>query len=133
MTLPLVTINGTAAYLTHYNLPWWLQQQIQMVCVNLTLLSGGVFGMGSGAIWLDNVQCTGEEEGVWQCSHEDTGPTDCQCGVFELLLSTPTAGDQIQVGCGLLLQLCSSEKVTQYGMLMNLYGSTHRQGEGEER
>lgn len=77
MTLPLVTINGTAAYLTRYSLPWWLQQHIQCVCVNLTLPSGGVFGTGSGAIWLDNVQCTGEEEGVWQCSHEGWGVHNC--------------------------------------------------------
>ena len=47
------------------------------MCVNLTLPSGGVFGVGSGAIWLDNVQCTGEEERVWQCSHEGWGVHNC--------------------------------------------------------
>ena len=37
-----------------------------------------VFGAGSGQIWLDNVQCTGTETDIGDCSHAGWGVNDCQ-------------------------------------------------------
>ena len=37
-----------------------------------------VYGAGSGQIWLDNVQCTGTETAISDCSHDDWGVHDCE-------------------------------------------------------
>lgn len=36
-----------------------------------------VFGMGSGPIWLDDVQCTGGESDITQCKHRGFQNEDC--------------------------------------------------------
>ena len=38
------------------------------------------FGRGSGPIWLDNVQCTGSESYIWDCSHRGWNENDCSHG-----------------------------------------------------
>ncbi|KAM3860937.1 scavenger receptor cysteine-rich domain-containing protein DMBT1-like [Diretmus argenteus] len=43
-------------------------------------LSGAHFGRGSGPIWLDNVECTGEESALTQCSHPTFGENNCGHG-----------------------------------------------------
>ncbi|KAK2829722.1 hypothetical protein Q7C36_017712 [Tachysurus vachellii] len=35
------------------------------------------FGQGSGVIWLDDVQCSGSESTITQCSHRGFGVNDC--------------------------------------------------------
>jgi len=37
----------------------------------------GQFGVGNGAIWLDDVNCFGNESGLQDCRHSDYGVNDC--------------------------------------------------------
>lgn len=39
--------------------------------------SNAEFGQGMGPIWLDNVQCTGEEANISDCSHNGWGEHNC--------------------------------------------------------
>ncbi|XP_047656976.1 scavenger receptor cysteine-rich domain-containing group B protein-like [Tachysurus fulvidraco] len=38
---------------------------------------GANFGQGSGPIWLDDVQCSGNESVITQCSHDGFGKQNC--------------------------------------------------------
>ena len=38
------------------------------------------FGLGTGPIWLDEVNCTGNENFIYECQHEDFGQNDCGHG-----------------------------------------------------
>ncbi len=40
-------------------------------------LSGGSFGEGTGRIWLDNVQCTGNERQLMNCTSSSSGVNSC--------------------------------------------------------
>ena len=40
-------------------------------------LSSAFFGEGSGEIWLKNVQCTGFESKLLQCTHGSIGVAQC--------------------------------------------------------
>lgn len=45
--------------------------------LDLQVFSGGEFGHGRGSILLDNVQCSGVEESLVDCSHRGIGTEDC--------------------------------------------------------
>ena len=40
-------------------------------------LPNAFFGRGSGSIFLDNVQCTGTEDTLIDCSHSSLGSSSC--------------------------------------------------------
>ena len=61
----------------------WDLQDAEVVCRQLgydgaLLASGGaIFGQGTGQIWLDDVQCVGNETLIAQCSHAGWGVHNC--------------------------------------------------------
>lgn len=36
------------------------------------------FGKGSGAIWINRVECTGHEDSIYQCPHSGWGEANCR-------------------------------------------------------
>ena len=54
-----------------------------MVCHELgypyavAALGDAHYGEGTGPIWLDNVQCLGNESGILSCMHNETGYHNC--------------------------------------------------------
>ena len=43
----------------------------------LEALSSAAFGEGTGQIWLDNMQCKGEETSISHCAHSGWGVHNC--------------------------------------------------------
>ena len=39
--------------------------------------TGAEFGRGTGQIWLDNIECTGDEKTLVECSHRGWGVNSC--------------------------------------------------------
>ena len=54
-----------------------------MVCHELGYLyavaapGNAQYGEGTGPIWLDNVQCLGNESGIFACAHNGIGNHNC--------------------------------------------------------
>ena len=64
----------------------WDDADAQVVCGQLGMTGGQAFsdagfGEGTGPIWLDSVECEGDELSIVACSHNDWGVHDC--GHFE--------------------------------------------------
>ena len=54
------------------SMPWYVQ-----LIAGVTVHSSAFFGLGTGPIWLDNVQCSGIETRVENCPHNGIGIHDC--------------------------------------------------------
>ena len=52
-------------------------RQLGYIGVNNYSSSAGTFGAGEGPIWLDDVQCTGSEESILNCTHRGFGEHNC--------------------------------------------------------
>ena len=51
--------------------------EIFWITTGSVALSGGNFGEGTGRIWLDNVQCTGNERTLINCTASSNGVNSC--------------------------------------------------------
>ncbi|XP_075409484.1 antigen WC1.1-like [Tenrec ecaudatus] len=62
----------------------WDLRDAHVVCrqlgcgVALTATGSAHFGEGAGPIWLDELNCTGEESHVWSCASQKWGQHDCR-------------------------------------------------------
>lgn len=60
----------------------WTKENARVVCHELGFTSlvsmYQSFGPGNGRIWMDRVQCTGNESGLASCSHRGWGLSSCQ-------------------------------------------------------
>ncbi|NWQ85453.1 DMBT1 protein, partial [Burhinus bistriatus] len=62
----------------------WELAEAEVVCRRLgcgealLAVSEAQFGPGSGNILLDDVQCRGDEDNLWECSHRGIAVHDCQ-------------------------------------------------------
>ena len=60
---------------------WWDTYDTQVACRQLGYQTGTHthnYRFGSGPIWLDDVQCTGEEQVIWDCPHLGIGNHNCE-------------------------------------------------------
>nr|XP_020494567.1 scavenger receptor cysteine-rich type 1 protein M130-like [Labrus bergylta] len=77
----------------HYKGQWgtvcddeWEMQNADVVCKQLgcghavSAPTSAHFGRGSGPIWLDNVNCNGDESAITQCQHPGFGENNCGHG-----------------------------------------------------
>ena len=61
----------------------WDLQDANVVCRELgysgasSAPQGAAFGQGTGQIWMDDVQCVGNETSISQCTHKRWGVHNC--------------------------------------------------------
>ncbi|XP_072288954.1 scavenger receptor cysteine-rich type 1 protein M130-like isoform X2 [Eucyclogobius newberryi] len=85
-----------------YNAQWgtvcddeWDISDAEVVCRSkdcgspLMAVSGGFFGQGAGKIWLDNLNCLGNESSLIQCEHPTMGDTNCVHGEDAGVICSP--------------------------------------------
>ena len=65
---------------------YWSLREAQVVCRQLGCghavfpVTFARFGLGNGAIWLDNVRCSGSESSLAECQHQVFGAHNCWHG-----------------------------------------------------
>ncbi len=92
----LDTVNSTSGRLeVYYNHQWgtvcddrWDVREAIVVCRMLGYSKGiartrAAFGRGTGQIWLDSVDCTGEEKTIFDCKHIYWGHAQTTCSHLE--------------------------------------------------
>ena len=63
---------------------YWDNPETNVFCRQLgfegaiTGLRSAAFGEGSGMIWMDDINCTGQETAISQCVHKGWRVTDCK-------------------------------------------------------
>ena len=86
-----LSANGTGRVEVYHNGQWgticddgWNMRDARVVCRQLgylfavRALKGDQVPSGSGAIWLDDVACTGKEQNIGRCMHDGWGNSDCE-------------------------------------------------------
>ena len=64
----------------------WDFKEATVVCRQLgyrfavTTTSSEIFGEGTGPIWMDNVECVGNEENLGSCDQDPIGQNNCKHG-----------------------------------------------------
>lgn len=61
------------------------------------------YGLGSGPIWLDNVNCTGSEERIEDCTHNGWGTSNCGHDEDVSVSCLPSNGTVLLMSVGCML------------------------------
>ncbi|XP_058272777.1 deleted in malignant brain tumors 1 protein-like [Hemibagrus wyckioides] len=90
----------------------WDLNDAEVVCRQLgcgkavTAHQNAHFGQGSGPIWLNNVQCSGSESNITQCSHRGFGSHNCNhgedagvtcSGIIRLVNGTDSCSGRVEI------------------------------------
>uniref|UniRef100_A0A4W2FY77 Antigen WC1.1-like n=1 Tax=Bos indicus x Bos taurus TaxID=30522 RepID=A0A4W2FY77_BOBOX len=88
----------------------WSLEEAKVVCQQLgcgqalEALQAATFGPGNGSIWLDEVQCRGQESSLWDCAAEPWGQSDCKhkedAGSVRLFGGDRTCSGRVEVHSG---------------------------------
>jgi len=78
-----------------------------------SVVSAGVFGPGSGPVFLDEVVCTGTEQGLMECAHAGIGNHICGRAVLGGLIQSEHDFDVSILCKGTGIFICSFARLMQ--------------------